>query len=406
MEISAIHGWAFEQNVLTLEKSLKIKKSETILKIGIPKEISHEERRVVVTPEGASILIGHGHEVYVEAGAGDGAHFADTQYADVGATISQSAAELYGNVEVVAKMFPPTAEELDLLQERQILISALHLGTTTPDTIRRLMDLRITGIGFEFISDAEESFPIVQMMHEISGSMSVQIAARYLESNMGGRGLMLGGISGIPPATVVILGAGVVGEWAARTALGFGANVIVLDTDLSPLRTVEHHLSRRVTTAIANPQYLRRVVRSADVLIGAMMTSGQKAPIVVHEDLVAEMRAGSVIVDVVMDQGGCIETSRPTTLSHPTFVKHGVVHYCVPNIPANVARTSSIALSNVLVPFLVDIGEHGGINNALWNNHSLRSGTYTYRNHLTKQILATMFQIPYRDIELLIASGI
>jgi alanine dehydrogenase len=172
------------------------------------------------------------------------------------------------------------------------------------------------------------------------------------------------------------------------------------------LRTVEHHLSRRVTTAIANPQYLRRVVRSADVLIGAMMTSGQKAPIVVHEDLVAEMRAGSVIVDVVMDQGGCIETSRPTTLSHPTFVKHGVVHYCVPNIPANVARTSSIALSNVLVPFLVDIGEHGGINNALWNNHSLRSGTYTYRNHLTKQILATMFQIPYRDIELLIASGI
>ena len=243
-------------------------------------------------------------------------------------------------------------------------------------------------------------------MHEISGSMAVQTAARLLESASGGRGLMLGGISGVPPATVVILGAGVVGEWAARTAIGFGAHVIVLDTDLSSLRAIEHILDRRVTTAMANPQYVRQAVRRADVVIGAMMGVGTRSPMLVTEDMVASMRDGAVIVDVVIDQGGCVETSRPTTPDEPTFVEHGVIHHCVPNLPSAVARTSTYALSNVLAPYLMEIGDAPSINDALWQNPSLQAGAYVYRGHLTKKSLATMFGMPHRGIELLIASGI
>jgi alanine dehydrogenase len=210
----------------------------------------------------------------------------------------------------------------------------------------------------------------------------------------------------VPPSNVVILGAGVVGEWAARTAIGFGANVVVLDSDLSALRALEHYLDRRVTTAMATNQYIRNAVVSADVIIGAMMSAGNRSPVLVTEEMVQSMRAGSVIVDAVIDQGGCIETSRPTTHSNPIFRQHDVIHYCVPNMPSNAARTSTYALSNVLVPYLLDIGEVGSVNEALWRNVALRSGTYVYRRHLTKKSLATMFGMPHRDIELLIASGI
>jgi alanine dehydrogenase len=264
----------------------------------------------------------------------------------------------------------------------------------------------VTGIGFEFIKDSDGTYPIVRMMHEIMGSMSIQIAARYLESSEGGGGLVLGGISGVPPAHVLILGAGVVGEWAARTALGFGARVTVLDTDLGALRALEHFLDRRITTAVANEQYTRRFVRSADVIIGAIVRGGTRSPVLVTEDMVASMRNGSVIVDAVIDQGGCVETSRPTTQSSPTFVSHGVVHYCVPNIPSNAARTATDALTNVLVPYLIEIGESESINEALWKNEGLRNGTYVYRKHLTKKTLSSLFGMAHRDIELLIASGI
>jgi alanine dehydrogenase len=276
----------------------------------------------------------------------------------------------------------------------------------TPAYLERLMELRVTGIGFEFIADADGALPIVRMMHEISGSLAVQTAARLLESAAGGRGIVLGGISGVPPATVVILGAGVVGEWAARTALGFGAHVIVLDNDLRALRALEHYLDRRITTAMANAPYVRHAVRSADVVIGAMMAHGQRSPMLVTEDTVSRMRPGSVIVDVVIDQGGCIETARPTTLADPTYVVHDVIHCCIPNLPSNAARTATVALSNALIPYLLEIGEAGSINDALWSNGSLRSGVYVYRRHLTKKSLATMFGMPHRDIELLIASGI
>jgi len=391
---------------MTMEKPLLMHEQHTSLRIGIPREISNEERRVALAPGGVSALVANGHEVFIETGAGLQAHFSDRSYVDAGAELVDSPEALYSQCNLIVKVGPPVGEELGYLQEKQILISALHLGGTTPDFLMRLMELGITGIGFEFIRDPDGTLPIVRMMHEIMGSMAVQVAARYLESDEGGKGVMLGGISGVPPSTVVIIGAGVVGEWAARTAVAYGAHVIVLDTDLSALRQVEHFLDRRITTAMANEQYLRQAIQSADVVIGAAMSDGQRAPLLVTEDMVRAMKPGSVIVDAVIDQGGCIETSKPTTHSEPTYRMYDVIHYCVPNMPSNAARTATYALTNVIVPYLIQIGEAGSINEALWRNAGLRNGAYVYRRHLTKKSLATMFGMPHRDIELLIASGI
>jgi alanine dehydrogenase len=404
-------GLQAEPVLIPREQRAAVADLTTRLRIGIPSEAPNGERRVALAPYAAGLLVAYGHEVRIEAGAGKAAQFADHEYSDAGCSVVLSPAEVYGQSDLIAKVFPPREDELALMQERQVILSALHLGDLRPDTLRRLMDLRATAIGFEFIADADGTLPIVRMMHEISGSMAVQTAARLLESGSQadgrpGRGLMLGGISGVPPASVVILGAGVIGEWAARTAIGFGAHTVVLDTDLPALRQIEHTLDRRVTTAMANPQYVRQAVAGADVVIGAMMAQGQRSPVVVTEEMVASMRAGSVVVDLVIDQGGCIETSRPTTPDAPTFTAHGVVHHCVPNLPSSVARTATYALSNALTPYLLDIGDAGSVNDALWTNVSLRTGTYVYRRHLTKKSLATMFGMPHRDIELLIASGI
>jgi alanine dehydrogenase len=406
MEIPALQGLTVDPSLMTMEKPLKKRDKHESLRIGVPREVANEERRVSLAPSGVSTLVANGHEVYVEEGAGEQAHFGNTEYMEAGAELIDAPGDLYAHSDLIVKVGPPNEDERDMLKEKQILISALNLGGMTPDFLRELMELRVTGIGFEFIRDPDGTFPLVRMMHEITGTMAIQIAGRYLESNEGGRGVILGGISGVPPATVVILGAGVVGEWAARTALGYGAHVIVLDTDLGPLRVLEHYLERRITTVMASEQYLRQAVGSADVVIGAMMSDGQRSPVLVTEDMVAAMTSGAVIVDAVMDQGGCIATSETTTHSRPVFKKHDVIHYCVPNMPSNAARTATYALTHVLVPYLIRIGEVGAINEALWRDEGLRSGTYVYRHHLTKKSLATMFGMTYRDIELLIASGI
>lgn len=397
---------ATQSTVVPLEKPLRTDRRGRRLTVGVPREKVNEERRVALSPSGVAALAANGHDILVERDAGKFAHFPDRLYTAEGAEIADSPSDVYSRCDLIVKVAPPGGDELDLLREKQILISALHLGNASKEFFRRLMDLSVTGIGFEFIKTADGTYPIVRMMHEIMGSMSIQIAARYLESAEGGAGLVLGGISGVPPAHVLILGAGVVGEWAARTALGFGARVTVLDSDLASLRALEHYLDRRITTAIANEQYLRRFVTSADVIVGAMVHGGSRSPILVTEDMVASMRPGSVVVDAVIDQGGCIETSRPTCHSHPVFTEHGVIHYCVPNMPSNAASTATDALTNVLVPFLMEIGECETLNEALWRNEGLRNGTYVYRKHLTKKSLAGLFGMSHRDIELLIASGI
>lgn len=406
MEVPSIPGFGAERLIVPLEQKQAVRSQRRRLRIGIPKEMSNEERRVALAPYGASMLVASGHDVAIMSGAGTAAHFSDREYSDVGVDVVPGLEDVYARSELIVKVFPPTPKELDLLQEGQLILSALHLGDVSPDFLQRLSDLRVTGIGFEFIEESDGSFPIVRMMHEISGSMAVQVAARLLESTDGGQGIMLGGISGVPPATVTIIGAGIAGEWAARTALGYGAQVIVLDTDIGALRSIEHFLGRRVTTAVANFPLVHEAVRRSDVVIGAMMAGGETSPLLVTSEMVAAMREGSIIVDLVTDQGGCIETSRPTTLSEPTYVEHGVIHHCVPNMPSKAARTASHALTNVLVPYLLDVGDASSINDALWNSAGLRSGTYVYRRHVTKKKLAARFGMPHREIDLLIASAI
>lgn len=390
----------------TLEKHLIRSKSKVSLKIGLPKEISNDERRVTLTPGGVSILKANGHEIYIEKGAGEEANFPDREYADAGAEIGYSAQDVFKKSDLILKIAPLVEEEFDLLENDQALISALHMGSQTEGYLEALTQKSITGIGYEFIRGEDKEFPIVRMMHEITGSMSVQIAAHYLESMSGGQGIMLGGISGVPPATVVILGAGITGEYAARTALGYGAQVFVMDTDLTALRRLENALDRRIITAVANHQYLSTALKFADIIIGAAMAEGERSPCWVTEEMVAGMKAGSVIVDTVIDQGGCVATSRPTTHSNPVYSQHEVIHHCVPNIPANVPRTATYALNNVLVPYILAIGDAGGIKECLWENVALRNGTYAYKKHITKKILAKMFDKPYREIEMLIASQI
>jgi len=392
--------------IQTLEKRLMKSESNISLKIGVPREVSNDERRLCLTPGGISVLTANGHEVFVEQDAGNEANFTNDEFADAGAEIALTIDDVYKKSDMIVKVAPPLESELELLEQDQTLLSALHLGNTTEEFIDLLVQKNITAIGFEFIKSDDKEFPIVRMMHEITGSMAVQIGAHYLEKSEGGQGIMLGGISGIPPATVVILGAGITAEYAARTALGYGAQVFVMDNDLARLRHLENALDRRIITATANYQYLSSALQYADVVIGAAMFEGERAPCLVTEPMVASMKPGSVIVDTVIDQGGCIATSETTTHSEPTFVTHDVIHYCVPNIPSNVARTATYALNNVIVPYLLAIGDAGGIRECLWTNTALRNGTYVYKKHLTKKSLSQIFDMPYREIEMLIASQI
>lgn len=393
-----------KMGIQTLEKRLLKSESNISLKIGVPKEVSNDERRICLTPGGVSVLISNGHEVFLEQDAGTEANFTDREFADAGAEIAYSIDDVYSKSDMIVKVAPPSESELELLEKDQTLLSALHLGNATEEFIEILIQKAITAIGFEFIKGDDKEFPIVRMMHEITGSMAVQIGAHYLEKSEGGQGIMLGGISGIPPATVVILGAGITAEYAARTALGYGAQVFVMDNDLARLRHLENALDRRIITATANYQYLSSALQYADVVIGAAMFEGERAPCLVTEPMVSSMKPGSVIVDTVIDQGGCIATSKETTHSKPTYVEHDVIHYCVPNIPSNVARTATYALNNVVVPYLLAIGDAGGIRECLWTNTALRNGTYVYKKHLTKKSLSKIFDMPYREIEMLIAS--
>ncbi|MFU8813157.1 MAG: alanine dehydrogenase [Balneolaceae bacterium] len=392
--------------IQTLEKSVMKSSSRRSLKIGLPKETSNDERRVSLTPSGVSILVANGHEITLEKNAGADARFTDQEYADAGAEIAYSAEQLFQESELIVKVAPPTMNEQEWMQPNQILVSALHFGHTRYEFLRALIDKGVCAIGYEFIKGSDGEFPIVRMMHEITGSLAVQIATHYLENQSDGMGIMLGGISGVPPATVVILGAGITGEYAARTALGYGAQVFVMDNNLAALRRLENSLDRRIITATANHHYLTKAMGFADVVIGAALTEGERAPCWVTEEMVALMKPGSVIVDTVIDQGGCIATSHPTTHSNPVFRSYDVLHYCVPNIPSNVARTATYALNNVLVPYLLELGDSGSIRECLWNNSALRNGTYIYKKHLTKKSLANLFDIPYREIEMLIASQI
>ncbi len=369
------------------------------MRIGIPKENIFEEKRVALAPAGVDALIRAGHTVYIQSGAGEGSNLSDEDYSQTGAVIVYSQEEVYRRAELIAKVSPLTDDETELLQENQILFSFLHLAVSTKTTIEKLLQKNVTAIGYELIEN-ETGLPVLHSMSEIAGQLSIQIAERYLESYVkGGRGILLGGITGVAPAAVVILGAGVVGTTAARAALGRGAQVIVIDKDLNRLRRIDSAFRQKITTVMANPYTISRGVKFADVLIGAVLIKGEKTPHLVTEEMVKNMKNGSVIIDVSIDQGGCIETSHVTTISDPIYSTHNVIHYCVPNMPALVSKTASYGLNNASLGYIQNIADNG-LANALLGDDGLSKGVCTYQGSCSNEAIANIFNLEYRKLRI------
>ncbi len=385
------------------EEMLEIARKKGKLFIGIPKEISFQENRVALVPDAVALLVNNGHQIIVETNAGKMANFQDHDYSEAGAQIVYSAEEVY-KADIILKVAPPSPQEIEMMQQKQTLISALQLTVQPEDFLKQLSSKRITAVAFDWIKDIDGIYTVIRSMGEIAGGTSILIAAEYLSNVNNGQGAILGGISGISPTEVVILGAGTVGEFATRAALGLGASVKVFDNNIYRLRRLQSDIGTRVFTSVIQPRVLAKHLKTADVVIGAIRAQHGRTPCVVTEEMVSEMKVGSVIIDVSIDQGGCFETSEVTNHTKPVFRKHGVIHYCVPNIASRVSRTASYALSTIFAPILINIGEEGGVENMLRRDAGVRNGVYLYNGTLTNQVLGDMFKLPYKDINLLMAA--
>lgn len=371
--------------------------------IGVPKETTLQENRVALVPHSVMTLAAHGHHIIIEAGAGEKAKFSDHDYSEAGAQITQSTEEVF-KADVLLKVAPPTLDEIEMMRPNQVVISPIHLPLLDAEYITRLQKRRVIALAMEYIRDDETGvFPIVNAMSEISGISAILIASDLLATARGGQGVLLGGIAGVPPAKVIILGAGVVAEFATRTALGLGAEVRIFDNNVYDLMNLQRQVGRQLHTSVINPLHLQEQLLSADVAIGAVHSSQANTPILVSEDIVQRMKPGSVIVDVSIDQGGCFETSQASTHDRPTFERHGVIHYCVPNIPSRVARTASDAVSNILTSLLLK-AEAGGVIPLIIAHSGLRNGVYTYKGSLTNAYLGERFQLRSTSLDLLITS--
>jgi alanine dehydrogenase len=384
------------------EEMLEIGRRKSRLYIGIPRETSFQENRVALVPDAVALLVNNGHNVVVETNAGKMSNFQDHDYSEAGAQIVYSPEEVY-KADIILKVAPPSPQEMELMQQKQTLISALQLTVQPENFLKQLIAKRITAIAFDWIKDGDGIYSVIRSMGEIAGGTSILIAAEYLSNANNGQGAILGGISGISPTEVVILGAGTVGEFATRAALGLGASVKVFDNSVYKLRRLQSDIGSRVFTSVIQPRVLAKHLKTADVVIGAIRSQHGRTPCVVTEEMVSDMKVGSVIIDVSIDQGGCFETSEVTNHSKPVFRKHGVIHYCVPNIASRVSRTASYALSTIFAPILVNIGEEGGVENMLRRDEGVRNGVYIYNGSLTNKDLGEMFKLPYKDINLLMA---
>ena len=387
----------------TLEETLDIKSKRASLHIGLPKETAFQENRVALIPDAVGVLVDNGHEVVVETTAGEGSKYTDKDFSEAGAKIAHNKEEVY-KANILIKSAPVIEQDLPHLQMNQTIISPIHLSILQKHIIEQMMAKRITALGFESLKDDSGTYPIVRSMSEIAGSAVMLIAGQYLGSPNSGKGVLLGGISGIPPTKVIIIGAGVVGEFATRTALAMGASVKVFDNNVYRLKRLQNNLGVRVWTSVIEPRILAKQLKTCEVAVGALSNENGRSPIVVTEEMVMAMRPGSVIIDVSIDRGGCFETSEITTHQNPTFEKHGVIHYCVPNIPSGFARTASHAISNVLMPLLLDASDEGGLDEMVWHNFNLRHGVYMYKGHLTNFYISQRFDLKYTDLNLLIAS--
>ena len=388
------------KSLLPKEEMLEVKPGFKSLEIGIPKESSFQENRVSLTPESVGVLVANGHSVVIEKDAGLSANFSDDEYISKGAQITSSKSEVF-KANFILKIEPPTEDELLLMSDSQVLISALQMNTRSVNFFETLNKKRLTSLAFEFIKDQHNKLPFVRIMSEIAGNTSMLIAGEYLSTANKGKGLMLGGVSGLIPTSVVIIGAGTVGEYACRTALGLGSSVVVFDDSVTKLRRLQNNINSRISTSTMQPKVLSKALKRADVVIAALQIGNGRVPCVVSDQMVQSMKSGSIVIDVSIDQGGCFETSEVTSHKKPVFVKYDVIHYCVPNIASRVARTASLSISNLLTPILISIGDLGGIDNAIRINEFLRSGVYNYNGKHTNKILSKNFKLSYYDLNLI-----
>lgn len=366
------------------------------MRIGCPKEIKPQEGRVAITPAGADALTRAGHAVYIEQGAGAGSGFLDEEYAAVGAQIMPGPESVYATADMIVKVKEPLQPEYDLLQEGQTLFTYLHLAPD-PEQTQALLRRKVTGIAYETVETADGALVLLAPMSEVAGRLAVQEGAHLLESAFGGRGILLGGVPGVERANVVIIGGGNVGTNAAKIAVGMGANVTVIDLSLKRLNQLDDLFGGRVQTILSNPYNIARAVRDADLLVGCVLIPGAKAPKLVTEKMIKSMRPGSVVVDVAIDQGGCVETiDRITTHADPYYVRHGVTHYSVANMPGAVPRTSTLALTGATLPYVLKIAALGA-EEACRQDAALFKGLNTYKGHLTCEAVAKAQGLPYTD---------
>ncbi len=389
-----------KEELLPQTEMLEVKKKKGELFIGLPKETYLSEKRVCLTPDAVAALVAHGHRIVVETGAGNGANFTDNEYSEAGAKISYDIEEAF-KCNIVLKVAPPSEKEIGYLNPQTILISSLQLKTQSKNYFEALAKKRITAVAFDYIKDDHNTYPVVKSLSEIAGIASILIAGELMSGAHQGNGLLLGNIGGVPPSSVVIFGAGTVGEYAAKTALGLGARVKVFDNSISKLRKLQDCLNSPIYTSTIQPKSVAKALMRCDVAVGAIRGKN-RSPICATETMIETMKEGAIIVDVSIDRGGCFETSNVTSHSKPTFVKHGVIHYCVPNIPSRYSRTASVSISNIFMPYLLNIADEGGFENAARFDKSLRNGMYFYHGILTNKTVADWFDIPYRDINLLI----
>jgi len=398
-EIKARYG----EFLMPQEEMLEVGRQKSRLTIGVPKETVFQENRVSLVPDGVNMLSRHGHQVLIEANAGNSAHFSDHEYSEAGGQIVYSPEEIF-KADIIMKVSPVSLAEIEMLRPKQTVFSALQMSMQNEEYFRGLMSKKVTALAFELIRDKADSFPVIRAMSEIAGSTSIFIAAEYLADPEYGRGKMFGGFTGICPSEVVIIGAGTVGEYAARSAMGLGALVKIFDNSVFRLRRLQNNLGMRIFTSILHPSVLLESLKTADVVVGAIHVRDGKTPCLISEEMISTMKDGAIIIDVSIDQGGCFETSKPTTHKNPVFKKHGITHYCVPNIPSKVPHTASQALNNIFIPIVLDIGTEGGIENLLKTDFGVRQGVYLYNGISTNPFISKNFNLPFQDMDLLMAA--
>ncbi|MET3732881.1 alanine dehydrogenase [Moheibacter stercoris] len=400
MENSGIYTPFSRHELIPKEERLEVQLKEGKLSIGIPKETHLQERRLCLSPDAIQVLVANGHDITVETGAGEGANFTDQEFSEAGATIAYDTNEVFSKP-IILKVSPLSSEEIEMMKPNSFLVSTVQLNMQTRSYFEKLSAKKITALGFEFIKDSHGHLPVVRLLSEIAGTSSILLAGELMTNTNAGNGILMGGIAGVRPAEIVILGGGTVGEYASRAALGLGANVRVFDNSLSRLRRLQTDLGVRVSTSMLDPKELAKALKRCDVAIGALRGDA-RTPCVVTEEMVENMKQGSVIIDLSIDNGGCFETSEITTHANPIVIKHGVIHYGVTNITSRVARTTTKALSNFFLPYLLMVSKEGGFEHVIQCDRGLRSGIYLYHGRITKKKISDWFDLPFQDINLLI----